>query len=252
MIHKKAPGTRIASSISPIEILVCLYYGEILDFNSKVPFWDERDRFIISKAHGSIAMYPLLADLGFFSMKELENVCQEGSFLGSIPDPIIPGYETVNGSLGHGLGVGCGIALALKRKCQKSKVVVMVGDGELYEGSNWEAIMFAAHHRIDNFTLIVDNNQACMLGPCKQVINYYSLSEKFTAFNWDVQEVDGHDLEKLYAVLLEYKNLEGGKPKVIIANTIKGKGVPKLEESPLSHILSLGPEEIDNLIQGDK
>ena len=252
LVHKKAPGTRIASSLSSIEILICLFYGKILNFNPKVPFWEERDRFIISKAHGSIAMYPLLADLGFFDRKELENVCQEGTFLGSIPDPIIPGYETVNGSLGHGLGVGCGIALALKKQSQNSKVFVLVDDGELCEGSNWEAIMFAAHHRIDNLILVVDHNQTCMLGPCKQVIDYYPLSEKFAAFNWDVHEVDGHNIKELYTILLKYKNIEEDKPKVIIAHTVKGKGVAKLEKSPLSHIISLEPEEIDNLIQGDR
>ena len=113
-IHKAAPETRVASSLSPIELFVSLYYGKILNFNPKDPRDDARDRFIISKGHGSISMYPLLADLGFFDKAELGNVCKNGSFLGGIPDPVIPGYETVNGSLGHGLGVGCGMAVALK------------------------------------------------------------------------------------------------------------------------------------------
>lgn len=111
-IHKIAPETRVASSLSTIEIFVSLYYGGILNFNPNDPKDDDRDRFIISKGHGSISMYPLLADIGFFDENELNNVCKDGTFLGGIPDPIIPGYETVNGSLGHGLGVGCGIAVA--------------------------------------------------------------------------------------------------------------------------------------------
>jgi transketolase len=142
-IHRRAPETRLASSLSPVEIFVALYYGGVLRFNPTQPLTETRDRCIISKGHGSICMYPILADLGFFAMEELEHVCESGSFLGGIPDPVIPGYETVNGSLGHGLGVATGMALGLNRKGSDRDVFVIAGDGELHEGSNWEAAMFA-------------------------------------------------------------------------------------------------------------
>lgn len=249
-IHKLAPETRVASSLSPIEIFVSLYYGDILNFNPKDPRDESRDRFIISKGHGSISMYPLLADVGFFDKKEIDNVCTNGSFLGGIPDPIIPGYETVNGSLGHGLGVGCGMAVALKTKQKKQNVVVLTGDGELNEGSNWEAIMFAPQHNLDNFTLIVDYNKVSMLDFSKNIINMNSLNDKFKAFNWKVYEViDGHDVEEVSSTLKEAINDRDNKPKVVIVNTIKGKGVPFLETHSLSHILSVKPEDIDTLIQ---
>lgn len=249
-IHKLAPETRIASSLSPIEIFVSLYYGKILDFNPKDPKDDRRDRFIISKGHGSISMYPILADIGFFDKSELKNVCKEGSYLGGIPDPVIPGYETVNGSLGHGLGVGCGMAVALKSKESKQNVVVLTGDGELNEGSNWEAIMFAAQHHLNNLTLIVDYNKVSMLDFSKNIINMDSLNDKFKAFNWKVYEVmHGHDVVEVSCALKEAIANREDKPKVVIVNTIKGKGVPFLQTHPLSHILSIKPEDIDKLIQ---
>jgi len=250
MIHKLAPETRVASSLSPIEIFVSLYYGNILTFNPKNPRDENRDRFIISKGHGSISMYPLLADVGFFDKSELKNVCKDGSFLGGIPDPIIPGYETVNGSLGHGLGVGCGIAVALKTKKKQNNVVVLTGDGELNEGSNWEAIMFAPQHQLDNLTLIVDYNKVSMLDFSRNIINLNSLSDKFKAFNWDVFEVqDGHDVKEVSQTLSKAISKRDTKPKVVIINTIKGKGVPFLETHSLSHILSVKAEDIDSLIQ---
>lgn len=249
-IHKLAPEVRLASSLSPVEIFVCLFYGNILNFNPKTPQEEKRDRFIISKGHGSISMYPILADLGFFNPKELLTVCQNGSFLGGIPDPIIPGYETVNGSLGHGLGVGCGMAIALKVKNSVQNVVVLVGDGELNEGSNWEAIMFAAQKKLDNLTLIVDYNKVSMLDFSKNIINLDSLSKKFDAFEWDVCEVeDGHRIEELYPILKKTIDDRNHRPKVIIVNTIKGKGVPFLETHSLSHILSLKSDDIDLVIE---
>lgn len=251
-IHKLAPETRIASSLSPIDILVALYYGKVINYDPKNIKWEGRDRFIISKGHGSISFYPILADLGFFSMEELGRVCGKGSFLGGIPDCIIPGYETTNGSLGHGLGVACGISMALKRRNRKEKVFVLIGDGELYEGSVWEAVMFAGEHKLDNLILIVDNNRICMLDYCANIINMEPLAEKFKAFNWRAESVDGHNVDKLYDVLMTLKEEQSGKPKILIANTIKGKGVPSLESNVLCHIKSLKPEEVDALLEEKK
>lgn len=247
-IHGIAPETRLASSLSALEIFTVMYYGKILKFNPKDTGWSGRDRFIISKGHGAISLYPILADLGFFDKKELDKVCKEGSFLGAIPDPIIPGFETINGSLGHGLGVACGISLALKRRKKKEKVFVLLGDGELNEGSIWEAVMFAAEHKLSNLIVIIDNNKVCMLDYCRNIINLEPLSNKFRAFDWDVKSVDGHSIRPLYDVLTKMKQSKRSKPAILIANTIKGNSVPGLEKDSLSHIKSLSAEEVHSII----
>ncbi len=248
-IHRIAQETRLASSLSAVEIFVALFYGKIISFDPKNTRWENRDRFIISKGHGSISFYPILADLGYFDMQELKRVCKEGSFLGGIPDALIPGYETINGSLGHGLGVACGVSLALKKKGKGESVFVLLGDGELYEGSVWEAIMFAGEHRLDNLVLVVDNNKACMLDYCNNILELEPLENKFKNFKWAVKTVDGHDVGRVYASLKRLKADRGGKPKLLLANTIKGKGVPHLETDSLSHIKNIRPEEIDKAIE---
>lgn len=247
-IHRYAPGTRIASSLSDVEIFTVLYYGNILKFDSKDIYWEGRDRFVISKGHGAISLYPILADLNYFGKKELGTVCDKHSFLGVIPDPKIPGFETVNGSLGHGLGVACGIAIALKRKSLDSKVFVLLGDGELFEGSVWEAIMFASHHRLDNLIVIVDSNKLSMLDYCDNIIDLGSLEEKFNGFNWNTKTIDGHSVKELYLAITDFTNEGKKQPGVVIANTVKGKGVPQLENDVLSHVKSLTPNEIDDIL----
>jgi len=247
-IHRRAPETRLASSLSSIEIFVSLYYGGVLRFDAVDPLNDSRDRCIISKGHGSICMYPILADLGFFPSEELLKVCHSGGILGGIPDPIIPGYETINGSLGHGLGVGTGVALGLNRKGSDRSVFVVSGDGELHEGANWEAIMFASQHNLDNLHLIVDNNKISMLGYTDDIVSLGSIESRLSAFGWECHEVDGHDVYAVSDKLLQIKNTNNGKPKALIAQTLKGHGVPGLENAPLSHILNPKPELIDSLL----
>lgn len=249
MVFLRAPEIRLASSLSPIELFVSLYYGGLLRFNPERPYMEERDRCIISKGHGSICMYPILADLGYFSASELERVCQTGSFLGGIPDPVIPGYETVNGSLGHGLGVGSGMALGLKVKGGDQDVFVVTGDGELHEGANWEAIMFAAQNRLDNLHLLVDDNQICMLGYTKDINSQSSLSARLSSFGWDCVEVDGHDVMAVHANMARLKETRGGRPKALVARTIKGRGVPGLENAPLSHVMSPRAEVVESLLR---
>jgi len=248
-IHLRAPETRLASSLSVIEIFVALYYGKILNFNPTNPLDNIRDRCIISKGHGSICMYPILADLGFFPLSELLQVCKKGSFLGGIPDPVIPGYESVNGSLGHGLGVASGIALGLKTKKKNQDVFVVTGDGELHEGANWEAIMFASHHKLDNLNLIVDNNGISMLDHTDNIVSHSDLVARLSSFGWDCEEVDGHDVITLRNVLAKQKITKNGKPKALIASTLKGRGVPGLENAPLSHIINPKPELIESLLK---
>lgn len=247
-IHKIAPGIRLASSLSCIEILTTLYYGKIVNYDPKDLFWEGRDRFIISKAHGSISFYPILADLGYFGMDQLELVGKPGGILADIPDCSIPGYETLNGSLGHGLGVACGISLALKKKKRKEKVFVLLGDGELFEGSVWEAIMFASHHNLDNLIMIIDNNKICMLDYCKNIIDLEPIDEKFRVFGWRPTILDGHNIDELYNALSSIKKETSKKPRVIIANTVKGRGVPRLETDSLCHIKALSTEEIDQIL----
>lgn len=250
-LHGLSPETRIASSLSDVEIFVVLYYSGLMDFDPKTPLWEGRDRFIISKGHGGISLYPILGDLGFFDKKELDNISQPGSFFGSIPDCCIPGFETINGSLGHGLGVASGMAIGLKRKDVNKFVFVLMGDGELYEGSVWEAIMFAGHHRLNNLIAIVDANQISMLDYCRKIVDIDPIEEKFASFGWDCHVVDGHNVKELCDVVLTCKNSTIEKPKVIIARTIKGKGVPFLEGDSLCHIKSLTKAQTEQLL-GEK
>jgi transketolase len=247
-IHARAPETRVASSLSSVDIFVALYYGKILRFDPARPDWEGRDRLIISKGHGAISLYPILADLGYIPMDELQRVGKEGSYLGGIPDCVIPGFETTNGSLGHGLGVACGTALALKRKGRKEKVFVLQGDGELYEGSVWEAIMFAGQHHLDNLVLILDRNRICMLDYCKNVIDLDPLEKKFEAFGWRATAVDGHDVGRLHASLAQLKNGTGNMPSILVAETVKGKGVRKLEEDVLCHIRNVSAADVERLV----
>lgn len=248
-IHGLAPETRVASSLSAVEIFVALHYGGVMAFDPANPRWEGRDRLIISKGHGSICYYPILADLGYFDPAELDRICLEGSFLGGIPDTLIPGYETINGSLGHGLGVACGMALALKRKKAASTVFVIIGDGELNEGSVWEAIMFAAYHGLDNIVAIVDNNKLCMLDRCDRIIDLEPLERRFSAFNWQCLRIDGHDLDRLCETLVRCKGERGGRPKMVVADTVKGKGVASLEADTLCHVKSLSALEIRTALE---
>jgi len=242
-IHHLAPETRIASSLSDVEIFVALYYGGVLRVDPAEPRWEGRDRFIVSKGHGGVSLYPILADLGFFDRRHLARACRAGSFLGAIPDMLVPGFETINGSLGQGLGVACGIARGLKQKASAAGVYVLLGDGELCEGSVWEAVMFAAHHRLDNLVAIVDSNKKSMLGHCASILDLLPLEEKFAAFGWDVAAVDGHEVRAVREELVRFKAAGQGRPKVLVANTIKGKGVPLLEQDALCHVRTLNAQE---------
>lgn len=252
-IHQRAPETRVASSLSPIEIFVTLYYGGFLRQNPADPLWPGRDRCIISKGHGSLCMYPILADLCYFPAAELERVCLEGSFLGGIPDPVIPGYETINGSLGHGLGVAAGMALALKRRGANQRVYVVTGDGELHEGSNWEAFMFAAQHGLDNLTVLVDNNQISMLGATDGIVSHRDLSAKLVAFGWHAQVVeDGHNPQAISSALTASQASANGMPQALIVNTRKGNRVPGLENAPLSHVTPIAPDLLAQLLGAEQ
>ena len=248
-IHRQAPETRIASSLSPIEIFVALYYGELLQFKASDPRTEQRDRLIISKGHGSICMYPILADLGFFPKEELDRVCKKGGILGGIPDPIIPGYETINGSLGHGLGVAAGIAIGQRQKADTMYWSLRETENRMRapagKPSCWLDIT------VSKTCLIVDNNSIAMLGYTGEIVSHGDLHARLSSFGWDVADVDGHDIGAVHRVLGEVKSSRDGKPKAVIARTLKGRGVDGLENHPLSHIINPKRQTLDDLLGAD-
>lgn len=230
----KARGTHIGSAFSIIDIITYLF-ARVLRFNPKKPDDPRRDIFVLSKGHGCAALYVVLADYGFFPKNELAGYCSEGGILGGHPDHTrVPGVETSTGSLGHGFPVAVGFALAAKINKSRRHVYCIVGDGECNEGSIWEAVQVAAHHTLDNLTLIVDDNKIMIGGFTKDILNPFSYKEKFTAFGWNAIEMDGHDfadMERVFPLALGHK----GKPTVIIADTVKGKGVSFMENDKQWH-----------------
>ena len=217
---------------------MALYYGGILKYDSNNPQWNQRDRFILSKGHAAIALYVILADLGYFDKKELK-LFNDGGMLGEHPDINIPGIEVNSGSLGHGLGIGSGMALAAKIDVKQYKTFVLLGDGECNEGSIWEAAMFASHHNLENLIAIVDRNKLCIHGTTEEINQLEPLDKKFQAFGWHVENVNGHNINEIIAKL---KVNHVYKPKMIIANTIKGKGVSFMENITKWHHGSISKE----------
>jgi len=225
----------IGGAFSCTDILVSLYYGDVLRFDSSNPNWDKRDRFILSKGHTAAALYAILSDLGYFPCTELNNFQKENCILGGHPDRKIPGIEADTGSLGHGLGIGIGLALSAKLDKKDFMTFVLMGDGECYEGSVWEAAMFASHHKLNNLVGIVDKNNLCILDFTKNCVNMEPLEDKWKSFGWDVITIDGHSFEELDSVFSKVRSRQSEKPLMIIANTIKGKGVSFMENKPEWH-----------------
>lgn len=228
----KANKGHIPPAFSCVELLVSIYYSGFMRFSPKNPNLSVRDRFILSKGHACLTLYNILADLNFFSKKELSNFAQGGSILAGHPERAIPGIETCTGSLGHGLGVACGIAKAAQIDNKKFSTIVVLGDGECHEGSIWEAAMFAGHHKLRNLMVVVDRNQ---LGATDFTENYASLDpldDRFRSFGWEVKNIDGHCYKEIVECL-EYfsKRKNQAKPLCIVANTIKGKGLSFMENS---------------------
>lgn len=231
----RAGTGHVTSSFSCAEILVTLYYGGILSYNPSDPKWEERDRFILSKGHASPILYAILADIGFFPIDELDRFCQADGIFGVHLQHDVPGVEITSGSLGHGLGIGSGMALAAKMDNKKYKIFVLLGDGECYEGSIWESAMFAVHHKLDNLIAIIDRNRLCVTGFTEQIVKLDPFVRKWEGFGWETTTMDGHSFEELFSVLQKFVLGKSGKPKVIIANTIKGKGVSFMENQHLWH-----------------
>jgi transketolase len=224
--------------------LATLYYGGVLRHDGQNPDDPNRDRLLISKGHAAAAVYPILADKGYFPRAELARYTQPGGLLGMYADLRIPGIEGISGSLGHGVGLGAGFALAGRMAGQDFKTVVIVGDGECYEGSIWESAIFAAHHRLDSLITVVDRNKLCILGETESLLELGDLAEKWAAFGWYTLTVDGHDPAALLAAFAQVGQTQG-KPLAIIADTIKGKGISFMEGANQWHNRMPSPEQIE-------
>ena len=224
----------LASAFSLVEILIALYSKKVMSYDIANPDWDGRDRLILSKGHGSLALYTALAHIGYLEKSELFTLLQPGSRLGCEPNIMdLPFVEASTGSLGHGLSIGVGMALALKSDGKDNHIYVIVGDGECQEGSIWEAIMSAAAFQLDNLCVILDFNRIQKMDFVDNVLGITAWDDKFTCFGWSVKIADGHDADDLAIKLLG--EWEPMKPRVLIAKTIKGKGVSIMENVPSWH-----------------
>jgi transketolase len=226
-------SSHIAAAFSITDILTVLYF-DILNIDPKKPKWEDRDRFLLSKGHGGAALYATLAHRGFAPLDALSKYARDGSAMaGHIVKDSMPGVETTAGSLGHGLPMAIGRALALKGSRSKSRVFVLVGDGECNEGTTWEGALVAAQFKLDNLVLIVDRNGEQSLGKSDDVLNLEPFAQKWRAFGWTCLRCNGHNFTELRKAC-DIKNRVAGKPTVIIAKTQKGKGVTYMEKDPLS------------------
>jgi len=238
-----AKTSHIGSCLSLADILAVLY-GSVLRVDPALPDWPDRDRLIVSKGHAAAVTYAAVAEAGFMPLERLGEYARNGGQLyGHVTHAGVPGVEMSNGSLGHGLPVGTGMALAGKRDRRSWRVFVLMSDGECDEGSNWEAIMFAGHHKLDNLTIVIDYNKIQSLDFVAKTIGLEPFADKFTAFGWGVCEVDGHDVSALRRTL-ESVPIEPGKPSAVIAHTIKGKGVSWMENKVLWHYRPPAEDEL--------
>lgn len=227
-------SSHVGSVLSLADILAVLY-GRVLALDVADPRWIDRDRFILSKGHAGAGVYAALAERGFLPREQLDTHYQNGSKLsGHVSHKGVPGVEFSTGSLGHGLGVGTGMALAAKRAGRNNRVFVLLSDGECDEGSNWEAIMFAAHHKLDNLVVAVDYNKIQSLDTVANTLALEPFADKWRAFGWHVTEIDGHDHDGLLGAL-DVPVGGRGQPSVAICHTTKGKGVSFMESQVLWH-----------------
>jgi len=250
-MHFLSQESHIGSALSCADILTVLYF-KILSIDPQNPLSENRDRFLLSKGHAASALYAVLSEKKFFDEKILDSFCQNGGKLpGHSTRNTIPGVEASAGSLGHGLPMATGIALAGKKDSKDYKIFVLISDGECDEGTTWESALFASHHKLDNLTVIIDYNKFQALGKTNEILNLEPLKEKWLAFGWQAIEINGHDFNEIEKAL-KAAPYQKGKPNVVIAHTIKGKGISFMEnklpwhyKSPNENEYKLANEELN-------
>lgn len=233
----------VTTAFSCAEIMTALYY-RIMNIDVSKPNWDDRDRFIMSKNHGSVITYPILADLGFIDESALMTFMADGSHIGGHSKICVNGVDFSGGSLGIGLGVACGLAYGARLSGKKYKTYVLVGDGECYEGSIWEAAMFAGSHGLNNLVVILDRNGMACTDFTEHMLRQESLKDKWIAFNWEVIEIAGHNMGEVVSALEYAQKNSGIKPICVIAQTIKGNGIDFMSNNPLMHGVAPKGEQI--------
>lgn len=246
VIAHHAGGGHMGAAFSIADIIAVLYFGDILKYNAKNPDWEGRDRFVLSKGHACYALYAALAKAGYFSTEELKHVSRSGSKFGGHPKIYeIPGVEATTGALGHGLSFAMGMALAHKIDGKGNHFYVILGDGECQEGSIWEAALSAPNLELENLTVIVDHNKLQAMDKLENIVKMQPLAEKWKAFGWNAVEIDGHNVEEIAEALKIRKKYT---PTVVIAHTIKGKGVSFMEGVPIWHYRMPNKEEVQLLM----
>lgn len=232
----------IGCAFSIIEILAVVYRAHLRgDWRSPAAS-GERDYLVLSKGHGVMAQYACLHEMGVLADGDIDGYFGDGTRLKGLSDTHVPGCEVTAGTLGHGLSVGVGLALAAQRRRTRQRVYAVVGDGEMNEGAIWEAMLFSSHFRLDNLFVIVDENRFQAMGTTAEVMALDGLAARFEAFGFDVREVDGHDEDALDAALRALEGMANGRPKAIVARTVKGKGVSFMENDNRWHYTRLTPE----------
>lgn len=248
MVHEAGSG-HPGGSLSSAELMTALYFGDVLKVDPKNPEWEERDRFILSKGHVAPVVYSVLARKGFFPVEELHTLRKLGSRLQGHPHKAhTPGLDCSSGSLGQGLSIANGLGIAFKKQKKENRVYCLLGDGELQEGQVWEAVMTAAQQKLDNVCAIVDYNRVQLDGTTDEIKSLGDLSEKWREFGWNVVELDGHDMEAVmnaYSIAAACK----GKPTVLIANTVKGKGVSFMENDCNWHGNAPSKEQLEQALK---
>ena len=237
-------GGHLSTSLSCLDIMVALYYGKIIRFKASAPNWINRDRFLISKGHAETITYLTLKELGFISETMLSKHYRKGKFkLGGHIDCSVPGIEFSTGSLGHGLNLACGTALGLKKKKNKSFTFVLMSDGECTEGTVWEAAIFAKFHKLNNLIAIIDYNNISATDFTKNFTSNTNLVDKFKSFGWKTFSVDGHNIDQMIKKFNKIKSQNLSSPVLILAKTIKGKGIKFIENDPARHTKGLNNNE---------
>ncbi|MBI5065385.1 transketolase [Candidatus Woesearchaeota archaeon] len=243
----KSQGGHIGGAYSVIDVMTALYFN-VLNYDPKNPSWSDRDRLVFSKGHGCLALYTVLAEVGYFGKENLDKYCVDEGLLGGHPERgLIPGVEVSSGSLGHGVSFGVGMALAAKIDKKQYKTYVVISDGELNEGSTWEGFMAGAQFKLDNLTVIIDSNKHISLGRTEDIMNVEPLPKRLESFGWNVQDIDGHSMSEILNAL-DATQYSQGKPNAIVANTIKGKGVSFMENATKWHYRRPKGDEFPNAL----